>query len=267
MPFATIDDHRIHYEVRGSGTPLLLIPGLPQISSDWFPFADSLTNTFTVIAYDNRGSGQSDEPEGWYTIELMARDALGLLDALDIERTHVFGTSMGGMIAQELAIGWGNRIDRLVLGCTHAGGLVAIPPGPDVTAAFSHRTEDWPERVRALVPFAFSPGYLREQPELVARFLAKKSRDAQTYSGYRKQYGAANRHDSADRLGKIRCPTLVLTGTQDLVVPPQNSRILSEKIPGACLAEIEGAGHVFFVERPEATLRELLSFLRDEARP
>ncbi len=265
MPFARIDDHRIYYEVRGSGPPLLLVPGLPQISSDWFPFADALAETFAVVAYDNRGSGQSDEPDGWYSIPLMAQDAVGLLDSLDIKRAHVFGTSMGGMIAQELAIRWGDRVDRLVLGCTHAGGSNVVPAGADVAAAFALQTTDWAERVRVLVPLAFSAGFLQSHLDLVARFVDKKAHDTQSYTGYRKQYGAANRHDSVDRLGEIRRPTLVITGTTDLVVAPQNSRLLCERIPDARFAEIEGAGHLFFIEKPEATLDLLLPFLRGEA--
>lgn len=265
VPVAKVNDCRLFYEVYGSGPPLLLAPGLPQISSDWFPFADALAERFTVVVYDNRGSGRSEEPEGWYSISLMAADAAGLLDHLKVERAHVFGTSMGGMIAQELAIGWGDRIARLVLGCTHAGGSHAVQPDEEVGRAFALATRDWGERVAALVPYAFSPAYLESHRDAVSRFVEKKSRDAQSHTGYRKQYGAANRHDSFDRLGGIRRPTLVITGTQDRVVPPRNSRILCEAIPDARLAEIEAAGHLFFVEQPEATLALLLPFLEGRA--
>ncbi len=267
VPFAKIKDFQLYYEVRGTGTPLILIPGLPAISSDWYPFAASLSESFTVITYDNRGSGQSSEPEGRYTIPLMAEDVVRLLDVLRIERAHVFGISMGGMIAQELTIRWGHRVDRLVLGCTHAGGSHFIQPEAEVIDAFALTTDDWGERMRRFAPLAFSLGYLRSQPDAIARFVEKKTQDFQSYSGYRRQYGAANRHDAFGRLGQISHRTLIITGTEDRVVVPENSRVLCTVIPNAKLATIEKAGHLFFVEQPGLTLDRLLPFIRGKDGP
>src|SRR3712207_5539058 len=119
MPFARSDDVRIYYDDHGGDGPaLLLVPGIPAISSDWFPFAERLAERFRVVVYDNRGSGRSDAPLGPYTVPQLARDAVAVLDALGIERAHVFGVSLGGMIAQELALGFPGRVERLVLGGT-----------------------------------------------------------------------------------------------------------------------------------------------------
>lgn len=115
--------------------------------------------------------------------------------------------------------------------------------------------------LRKLAPFAFSAGFVKDQPQAVAEFIAKKSLDVQPYFAYRRQIGAVIRHDTRQRLSKITSPTLVLTGTGDSVIPAQNSRLLHEKIPNSELAMIEGAGHLFFVEQPEQTLRILRSFL------
>lgn len=168
---------------------------------------------------------------------------------------------MGGMIAQELAINFPEKVERLVLGCTHCGGQDVMRPAPSVDAAFALETEDWAVRIRKLAPFAFSEGFGKDRPEALAEFIAKKSLDVQPYFAYRRQIGAVIRHDTRRRLSKITSPTLVLTGTADAVIPPQNSRVLHEKIPNSEIAMIEGAGHLFFIEEPKQTLRILRSFL------
>ncbi len=261
MPLSKINGIQIYYEALGDGPPLLLIEGIPGTVSDWYPFASHLARDFKVILFDNRGSGGSDRPEEWYTTSLMASDTVALLDNLGISRAKVFGVSMGGMIAQELAINFPEKVDRLVLGCTHCGGPQVIRPTALVDQAFALETEDWAERIRMLAPFAFSEQFGREHPKALAEFIAKKSLDAQPYFAYRRQIGAVIRHDSGQRLAKITTPTLVVTGTADTVIPWQNSELLCEKIPNSEIAMIEGAGHLFFVEQPEQTLRILKAFL------
>jgi pimeloyl-ACP methyl ester carboxylesterase len=261
VPVSKINGIQVYYESLGEGPPLLLIEGIPGTVPDWYPFARLLAREFKVVLFDNRGSGRSDKPQEWYTISLMASDAAALLDSLGIPRANVFGVSMGGMIAQELAINFPEKVERLVLGCTHCGGQKVIRPAPKIDEAFALETEDWAVRIRKLAPFAFSDGFGNDQPEAVAEFIAKKSLDVQPYFAYRRQIGAVIRHDSRQRLSKITSPTLVLTGTADAVIPAQNSRVLHEKIPNSEIAMIEGAGHLFFIEQPEQTLRILRSFL------
>ena len=261
MPFARSDDVRIYYEDHhGDGPALLLVPGIPAVSSDWFPFADRLKERFRVVVYDNRGSGRSDAPPGPYSIPQMARDAVAVLDTLAIERAHVFGVSLGGMIPQELAIGFPERVDRLVLGSTHAGFKDAVQPRREVTQAFTFETDDWAERMRTLAPFAFAPGV---DPELLASFIEKKSGDVQPDHGYRGQQAAVVAHDTADRLASIERPALVIAGSQDQIIPAENSELLRERIPGARLELIDGAGHLFFIEKPERTMELLDAFLFD----
>ena len=181
-----------------------------------------------------------------------------MLDDAGVERALVFGVSMGGMIAQELALGWPDRVERLVLGCTHASTRAAVRPRREVSLAFALETDDWGERMRVLAPFAFAPGV---DPRLLAGFIEKKSRDVQPDWGYRGQIAAVLAHDALDRLAWIDAPTLVLTGDQDAVIPPENSHVLGERILGARLAVIADAGHLFFIERPEETLAALEPFL------
>jgi pimeloyl-ACP methyl ester carboxylesterase len=210
-----------------------------------------------VVAYDNRGSGRSPVTPGPYTTRQLAADAVGLLDRLQIERAHVFGMSMGGMIAQEVALGWPDRVDRLVLGCTHAGVRHAVPQPRETQRAFV-KHDDWAERMRALAPLAFARGV---DPAFLDAFVAKKARDVQDDDGYRAQIAAVLAHDTYERLPEIAAPTLVLTGDDDRVIPGASSDALAQRIPGARLEVIAGAGHLFFLERPEETLRVLEDFL------
>jgi 3-oxoadipate enol-lactonase len=255
---ARVGDVALHYVERGSGPPLLLVPGIPAIASDWAPLAERLSGARRVIAYDNRGSGESGVTPAPYTTAQLAADAVGLLDALEIDRADVFGMSLGGMIAQELALGWPQRVHRLVLGCTHCGLDHAARPDRDAGRAFAMETDDWGERMRALAPFAFADGV---GTELLGPFIEKKVRDVQDPEGYRGQIAAALAHDTYDRLPQIECPTLIVTGDGDRVIPAASSDVLHERIPGSRLEVVAGAGHLFFLERPDESLRLLDEFL------
>jgi pimeloyl-ACP methyl ester carboxylesterase len=256
---AQLGELDIHYVERGSGPALLLVPGIPAIASDWDALAERLSGSRRVIAYDNRGSGASTVTRAPYSCVQLAGDAVALLDHLDVERADVFGMSLGGMIAQELALGWPDRVNRLVLGCTHCGLEHAASPEREAGRAFAMETDDWAERMAALAPFAFAAGV---DGELLGRFIEKKSRDVQDPEGYRGQIAAVLAHDTYDRLPRIACPTLIVTGDGDRVIPGASSDTLHQRIPGSRLEVIAGAGHLFFLERPEDSLRLLEDFLR-----
>jgi pimeloyl-ACP methyl ester carboxylesterase len=258
VPAVALGDIELHYEERGAGHPLLLVPGIPAIASDWAPLAEPLSRSRRVIAYDNRGSGATTVTPAPYTTAGLAADAVALLDALEIERADVFGMSLGGMIAQELALGWPERVDRLVLGCTHCGLAHAGPPDRDAGRAFAMQTDDWGERMAALAPFAFAAGV---DGDFVRRFVEKKSADVQEPEGYRGQIAAVLGHDSYDRLPGLARPTLILSGDSDRVIPAASSEVLLQRIPGSRLELVAGAGHLFFLERPEESLRLLDEFL------
>ena len=248
----------LHVIDRGAGDPpLLLIAGIPAIADDWDALAEPLSATRRVIAYDNRGSGRSPVTPRPYTTRQLAADAVGVVDRLGIARAHVFGMSMGGIVAQEVA-GWPDRVDRLVLGCTHAGVEHATPQPRETARAFAMRTGDWGERMSALAPHALARDV---DPAFLRAFIAKKSGDVQDDEGYRAQIAAVLAHDTDDRLPRTSAPTLVITGDDDRVIPGASSEVLAERIPNAPLEVIGGAGHLFFLKRPEATLRVLDEFL------
>jgi pimeloyl-ACP methyl ester carboxylesterase len=260
VPTVQLGDIELYYEERGSGRPLLLVPGIPAIASDWAPLAERLSDSRRVISYDNRGSGSSQTTPAPYTTAQLAADAVALLDALEVERANVFGMSLGGMIAQELALGWPERVDRLVLGCTHCGLKHAARPEREAGIAFAMETDDWAERMRTLAPFAFAAGV---DDELVSRFVEKKTADVQPPEGYRGQIEAVLTHDTHDRLPEIQAATLIVTGDGDRVIPGASSEVLHERIPGARLEVVAGAGHLFFIERADASVALLREFLGD----
>lgn len=254
----SVRDIKMHVDERGDGPPLLLVPGIPAIASDWAPLAERLASRRRTLAYDNRGSGRSTVTPGPYTTAQLAADAAALLEALGVERADVFGMSLGGMIAQELALARPDLVRRLVLGCTHCGVRHAARPPRDAGLAFAMETDDWGLRMRTLAPFALATD---ADPELLARFVEKKAGDTQDPVGYRAQIAAALSHDTYDRLPEIRMPTLILTGDDDRVIPGESSTVLHERIPDSELHTIPGTGHLFFLEQPEETVRLLEEFL------
>lgn len=252
---ATNGGVRIAWEEAGSGEPVLLIHGLGYARWGWEPLVPLLAERFGVIAFDNRGIGASDVPPGPYTAGQMAGDARAVLDAAGVERAHVVGTSLGGMVAQELAITSPERVDRLVLVCTTPGGSSAYPMPEVTTRLIAQARELAPEAaVRRFVENALGP---KPDPALVERILAHRISNPQDPAGWQAQAAAGTTYDGAGRAQRIAAPTLVVSGTADAVVDHRNSVLLSQMIPGARLELIEGAGHLVFWEHPR-TVADLI---------
>lgn len=264
MPTIRIRDLDMYYEQVGSGPPLVLIAGIPMTARNWRPFAALLADQFRVIAFDNRGSGESDKPPHGHTIAQYAEDAKGLIEALEMQRPHVFGVSMGGMIAQELALRAGPQLARVVLGCTHCGGRHIAPLSRDVRAAFADEGHDWDQRMATLARFAFAPGVQVRRRHFYAAFVQTKCNEPQTVADYERQRGAAARHDTCARLAHIDNPTLVITGAQDQVIPATHSGLLHAHIPRSRHHVIENAGHLFFLEQAQQTAAAVRAFLCEE---
>jgi len=249
---AQTGDVSIEYEVHGdSGDWLLLVQGLGYARWGWAWQVEDLARAFRVITFDNRGVGGSDAPPGPYTVEQMAGDAVGLLDALGVERAHVVGASLGGLIAQEIAIGRPERVARLVLACTTFGGPQCFPM-PEQTVSLIQRAAEMSadERLRAFVENALSPSFVASRPDVVERIMQYRVTTAQPLAAWQAQAAAGAAFDSSERLGGVKAQALVVTGTEDVVVDPRNSKLLAGAVPGASLVEMSG-GHLFFVEYPE----------------
>jgi 3-oxoadipate enol-lactonase len=250
MPYCESNAIQLYYQLAGDGPNLLLVSGLGGGTWSWFGQVPYFARHYRVIAVDNRGAGRSGMPPGPYRIDQFAADLLGLLDHLQIARTFVLGLSMGGMIAQELALLAGDRIDALVLGCTHCGGSQRISPNPEILARFVNNEGLSIEQiVDKNLPFFLSSHFMKAHPERVELYRqAQLTAPLQPPHAFHGQVDAIRTFDCCDRLGRLTIPTRVLTGTADMLVPPANATALARFIPGARLTEIPGAGHALHVE-------------------
>ncbi len=264
MPAIQTSRLTIYYEVHGEGEPLLLIRGLGSTCEGFKAQVEGLSPHFRVISFDNRCVGRSDQPQEPFTIADMADDTAALLDALGVPSAHVFGVSLGGMVAQELALRHPARVRRLVLACTHAGPRTAAR-SPEWAVRLFNESRDMPraDALKHSVPLLFARKTIDERPELIEETLAVMAGNNQPKSSYLLQLGAVMQHETFDRLAQISHPTLVLTGTEDTLVDPDNSRMIAKRIPGARLLELEETGHVFFTEKADEVNRTLVDFLRE----
>ena len=251
---------RIAWERRGSGFPLVLVHGLGYARWGWEPVADALAERYEVVLLDNRGIGESDAPPGPYTAAAMAEDVLRVLDGAGIERAHLLGTSLGGMIAQELVLAAPERVDRLVLACTTPGGSKAAPMPEQTVRLIGEAPRLEPQvALRRFVENALAPG---APAALVDRIMEHRVATAQPPAAWAAQAAAGATFDAWDRLAEISAPKLIVHGTADVVVDPANAALLESRIPDARVVLFEGAGHLFFWEHPERFVATVGEFLR-----
>ncbi len=261
MPFAQNGPTRLHYESTGDGPPVLLVMGLGISATGWWRTVPVLAEGFRVISFDNRGVGRSDHPAGPYSVAEMAADAVAVLDAAGEASAHVYGISLGGMIAQTVALDTPERVRGLVLGATTPGGPAATPIQSD-TATFFQRRLEMPaaEAVWASVPYSYGEETRLRGGQLIAEDIEQRLRFPVEPVGYGGQLGAAMNFNVHDRLAEIDRPTLVLHGDADRIVPTENGRLLARRITGAAIEELPGAGHLYPTDAPQAD-RRVLDFL------
>jgi pimeloyl-ACP methyl ester carboxylesterase len=244
----------VAYERSGEGPHLLFVGGSGQTLATSAPMVQPFASSFDVVVFDQRGLGASSKPPGPYTMADYAADAAGLLDHLGWQSARVAGVSFGGMVAQELAVTWPERIERLALLCTSAGGaggasyplheLEALLPGERA------------ERATELLDTRFTPSWLDEHPNdrALADFILQREseeRSPEEQRGMSEQLAARSKHDVFDRLPRITCPTLVACGRFDGIAPPANGAAIAGQISGAEVRVYDG-GHAFFVQDPSA---------------
>lgn len=252
MPKATVGDLDIHYQIQGKGEPLLMIMGLSFSLLDWgTKLPELLAQRYKVILFDNRDAGETSRSSHPYTIAQMAADAAGLLDALGESRANVFGASMGGMIAQHFALNYPDKLNKLILGCTMAGGSCSQ------LGAFSNLFNG------NVLELLFTPEFIRQNQTDLATFFQTTTPFHSKGDALARQSYAMSSHDTCNLLGKITAPTLVITGGSDRVIPPQNSDVLVQKIPGAKQEIIKGAAHAFCFSHPDSTATALINSLED----
>jgi 3-oxoadipate enol-lactonase len=253
MPTLTVNDTDLHYERRGSGEPLLMVQGMTGHSLHWGePFLAALERDFELVLYDHRGVGRSAPFGSPFTIADLAADAAALLDALELQRAHVLGISMGGMVAQELALSAPERILTLTLGATYCGG-----PGSQFTdervvndLAMAILSGDAYRKIRAGWEFNVSPAFADGEGNF-ERFEEVAAAYPVPLPMIMAQVQAISAHDTSERLADIGAPTLVVHGTADEMLAAANGELVASLIPGARLELLQGIGHLFFWEQPE----------------
>ena len=253
MPQAAVDGISLYYERQGAGEPVLLIQGMSGTHLAWGDaFLAGLGENVEIVTYDHRGVGTSTPQDQPFAITQLADDAAGLLDALEWERAHVVGISMGGMVAQELALRHPQRIRTLTLGCTYPGGADAQLADPALIQELAGALLSGDRELALRTGFAanLSAAHVADEAHW-APFQAMATALPVAVPVIMLQMQAVMGHDASARLGSIEAPTLVVHGTEDRMLPAVNGELIAQAIPHARLELLEGVGHMFWWEQPE----------------
>ena len=271
MPFASNGTVKLHWESFGAGPAVLLIAGQGMTVDGWWATIPVLARSFRVIAFDHRDTGRSSHVLKPYSVAQLAHDAVAVLDGAGEARAHVYGISLGSLVAQELALRHPDRVEALVLGASSGGGFAAYKPSPTSFAqtflvragAMGPEEAEW-----AAVPYTYGERTRRLHTQRIGTDIAHRLSSPPTPLGYVHQAAAVAAHDAFDRLNQIAAPTLVVHGEEDVFIPPANALVLAERIPGAQLRLWPGAGHMYLIDEPRAD-RDIARFLRSHsaARP
>jgi pimeloyl-ACP methyl ester carboxylesterase len=262
MPSIKVHDVNLYYEMHGKGIPLVLIMGLRRNLEWWYGQIAELSKHFQVLAFDNRGAGRSDKPEMEYSISLFADDTAGLMDDLGIPNAHVLGVSMGGYIAQELALHHPDKVRSLILGCTSCGGSRAVLTSEERIKKFAANEGLSPDEILLKdMDIYFSNRFIEEHPEKVQEFIKISLRHYQPADAFLRQFAACLKHDTADRLSGIKAPVFIMAGDDDPLVPSKNSLILKELLPGSTLCFFPDCRHCFFIEEAARFNRKAVEFI------
>ncbi|KKK67633.1 hypothetical protein LCGC14_2952130 [marine sediment metagenome] len=270
MPLAKVGDISIEYYVEGEGPPLLMIMGWIGHAGFWGePFLERLRPHFQVIRFSNRGTGHTDKPGGDVSIGQMAGDGAGLLRELGIQQAHVLGISMGGMIAQELALNHPQAVRGLVLGCTMCGFVHGVPPRPEVMAGSIQAGALPPqERVRQFLLTAATPEFLEKAEKEFWNWITVTWLAAPTpWETISRHFMAIQSFDTYERLRQIQAPTLIVHGDRDQLIPVENAEVLGKRIEGSQVRIVPGVGHMFFWEKPEESAGAIVEFLSSVPAP
>jgi 3-oxoadipate enol-lactonase len=264
MQTARVGNLQLAYYVYGQGVPVLMIQGLGGRAADWSSVPVTLAARFQAITFDNRGTGKSDKPDEEYSLDVMADEAIGVLDAVvgSGVPAHVVGISMGGMIAQLVALRHPRRVKRLVLLSTAPGGSQTVQPSPAAMAALIPDLSKSPEEiVRNSMQAITAPGFAEAHPDVIREIVATAMNAPTPQFVFVRQMQAIMASDRSDRLAQIDTPTLVIHGDADPLVPHANGELLAHRIPGAALRTLRGCGHLAMWEQPRELCAALLEFL------
>lgn len=266
MPTIQTNGIELHYEVQGTGTPLVLLGGLGYSAWQWHRMVPLLAAHCQVITPDNRGVGMSGKPPGPYSASMLAADTVGLLDALEIDQAAIMGHSMGGFIAQALALEYPQRVSKLILSATNFGGPRHVPITPKAMAVLSDVSGDAVTRFQNGLAVSTAAGFAERNPQLIEEWLTWRAANPVDPAAYMAQMaiGLGLLDETAAferRLPAVSVPTLILFGAEDAVVPPANADLLAQQIPHSEVRILPDAGHFFPMEVPEAAAQAVAEFV------
>lgn len=254
----------MYYEIHGEGFPFLMIMGLSCDVNWWTPeILNTIEQNFKTIVFDNRGVGRSDKPDINYSIKMFADDTIGLMDALNIEKAHILGLSMGGFIAQEIALSYPERVEKLVLCGTHCGGTKALVPSNEAIDFLLNLPEEPIEYVNGFIPLLFTKTYIENNPDFIESYKQRMLKIPFNLSSYKRQLQALS-FSAARRLKNINIPTLILHGKKDILIPPGNAEILAKGIPNARKVILDNVAHFLFQPNPEEVTNLISEFLTEK---
>jgi len=245
----------------------VLIGGLSADVNWWTQeFIEAYSQNFKTIVFDNRGAGRSDKPKMDYTIKLFADDTVGLMDALNIEKAHISGVSMGGGIAQEVAINYPQRVEKLILMCTACGGSESIIASDEILQTLGSRAEDTPinEYYDRIMPTLFTEDFINNNPDFIEIYKNQILKTPIPYDSYQRQMAAIAIADTSLRLKKIIAPTLILHGREDILVPPDNAEVLEKGIPNAKRIILDEKAHILFQPNLDKLKNAITRFLLEK---
>jgi pimeloyl-ACP methyl ester carboxylesterase len=257
----------LYWESVGRGPAVLLVAGQGMTVDGWWPTIPVLARSFRVIAFDHRDTGRSGRVLLPYSVAQLAEDAVAVLDAAGEQRAHVYGISLGSLVAQEVALHHSDRVEALVLGASSAGGWAAYKPSASSNAQtflFRAGTMGPQEAEWAAVPYTYAEKTRRSHPERISADIAHRLSSLPEPLAYLHQAAAVATHDAYDRLNEVVSPTLVVHGEEDIFIPPVNALVLADRIPGAELRLWPNAGHMYIIDEPRAD-RDIARFLRQHS--
>ena len=265
MPKIKTNNIELYYEIHGAGQPLVLISGLGYPLWQWHKMVPFLAEHFQVITFDNRGVGQSDKPAGPYTAQMLAADTAGLLDTLGIEKAIIAGHSMGGFVAQAMALDFPQKVAKLILCSTNFGGPHHVPVTAEAMKVLTDVTSDALTRFKNGLAVSTAPDWSEKNPEMIEEWVKWRVANPIDPAPYQAQMaiGFGLMPEAAafeNKLPRLNVPTLILFGAHDKVVPPDNASLLAEKISGSKVVILPNAGHFFPIEVAEAASRTITDF-------
>ena len=254
----------MYYEVNGEGYPLVMIMGGGGNLDWWNPhMIEELSKNFKVVTFDNRGTGRTDLSDKEFSIKLFADDTVGLMSALGISQANILGWSMGGFIAQELALNYPERVKKLILYSTGCGGVKSVPRSQEAAAMLKRASAggmSTEEAVRMYIQPFLTSEFIDYNPDFVELIIQRMLKAPTSPEVRMRQTGAIMSFDSYDRLPRIKAPTLILSGKRDITCPPENGSILAKAIPNARLVFFENSAHLL-AEEMEEMLKVVTQFL------